>query len=395
MGRIAELKSNQLTARKVETALQPGYYGDGGGLYLQVSKKYGTRNWVFRFMLNGRAREMGLGSPQTFTLKEARERARRCRQFVADGIDPIEERKRRRDEANAETSGQMLFKDAVKRFLEVHETTWKNAKHRQQWANTLRDYARTLRDRPISAIDGAQITEALSPIWTKKPETARRTKQRIERVRQWVKDGMPLPLKGVSKRVRHHPALPFTELPAFMSDLRERDSVSARALEFTILTAARTSETIGAKWSEIDLDEAVWTVPADRMKAGKEHEVPLSKRALSVLKDLPREHGGYVFMGAKAKSPLSNMAMLELLRGMNGSGLTVHGFRSTFRDWAGDRTNFARDVIEHALAHKIKDKAEAAYRRSAALEKRRKLMEAWAQYCSTTVESGKVVALHG
>src|SRR5262245_1649252 len=177
MGRIAGLKSNQLSARKVETAKAPGYYGDGGGLYLQVSKKYGSRNWVFRFMLNGRAREMGLGSPNTFTLKEARERARKCRQLVADGIDPIEERKRRRDEANAETSGRMLFKDAVKRFLEVHETTWKNAKHRQQWANTLRDYARTLRDRPISAIDGAQITEALSPIWTKKPETARRTKQ--------------------------------------------------------------------------------------------------------------------------------------------------------------------------------------------------------------------------
>src|SRR5262249_10127748 len=319
----------------------------------------------------GRAREMGLGSPNTFTLKEARERARRCRQLVADGIDPIEERKRRRDEANAQTSGQTLFKDAVKRFLEVHETTWKNAKHGQQWANTLRDYARTLRDRPISAIDGAQITEALSPIWTKKPETARRTKQRTERVCQWVKDGMPLPLKAASKRVRHHPALPFAELPAFIAELRKRDSVSARALEFTILTAARTSETIGAKWSEIDLDEGVWTIPADRMKAGKEHEVPLSKRAIEILNKLPRQRGGDVFTGATPASPLSNVAMLELLRGMNGNGLTVHGFRSTFRDWAGDRTNFARDVIEHALAHKIKDKAEAAYRRSAALEKRR------------------------
>ena len=251
-----------------------------------------------------------------------------------------------------------------------------------------------LRDRPISAIDGAQITEALVSIWTKKPETARRVKQRIERVCQWVKDGMPLPFQGASKRVRHHPALSFAELPAFMSQLRKRDSISARALEFTILTTARTGEAIGAKWSEFDLDAGVWTIPAERMKAGKEHEVPLSKRAVELLTELPRERGGYVFPGAKAKAPLSNMAMLELLRGMNSDGLTVHGFRSTFRDWAGDRTNFAREVIEHALAHRIKDKAEASYRRSAALEKRRKLMEAWAQYCSAPATGGRVVALH-
>jgi len=179
-----------------------------------------------------------------------------------------------------------------------------------------------------------------------------------------------------------------------MVELRKRDSVSARALEFVILTAARTSEVIGAKWCEIDVEAMVWTVPAERMKGGKEHEVPLSKRALEILEELPRELGGYVFPGAKAKSSLSNMAMLELLRGMNGDGLTVHGFRSTFRDWAGDRTNFPREVIEHALAHKIKDKAEASYRRSAALEKRRKLMEAWAQYCSAPAAGGKVMALH-
>ena len=188
----------------------------------------------------------------------------------------------------------------------------------------------------------------------------------------------------------------FTELPAFMAELRGRDSISARALEFTILTAARTSEAIGAKWSEIDLDAGVWTVPAERMKGGKEHQVPLSKRALAILEDLPRERGGYVFPGARAKSPLSNMAMLELLRGMDGNGFTVHGFRSTFRDWAGDRTNYAREVIEHALAHHIKDKAEASYRRSAALDKRRQLMEAWAKYCSSPPHtSGQVVALHG
>ncbi len=338
---------------------------------------------------------MGLGPLHTVTLAEARERARGARQTLLDGDDPIEKKRKKRDEAKAQTAERMIFRDAVAKFLEVHQNTWKNEKHRQQWANTLRDYAKPLRDRPISAIDGAQITEALAPIWTEKPETARRVKQRIERVCQWVKDGMRLPAHGASKRVRHHPAMPFAELPAFMAELRERTSISARALEFTILTAARTVESLGAKWSEIDLDAGVWTIPAERMKAGKEHEVPLSKRALEILNDLPREKGGYVFPGAKAEAPLSNTAMLEMLRGMRGYSLTVHGFRSTFRDWAGDRTNFAREVIEHALAHRIKDKAEASYRRSAALEKRRKLMEAWAQYCSAPATSGKVVALHG
>ena len=338
---------------------------------------------------------MGLGSINTFTLKEARERARSFRQLLADGIDPIEDRLRRRDEARAQTAGQMMFKDAAQRFLDVHADGWRNDKHRQQWTNTLKTYAYpTLGTRPISAIDGAAITQALSPIWSTKVETARRVKQRIERVVQWVKDGMPLPTKSASKRVRHHPALPFTELPAFMAELRENESISARALEFTILTAARTGETIGAKWSEIDLDAAVWTVPGERMKGGKEHEVPLSKEAVTLLENLPREKGGYMFPGARAKKPLSNMAMLQLLRGIR-SGLTVHGFRSTFRDWAGDRTNFPREVIEHALAHQIKDKAEASYRRSSALEKRRKLMDAWSSYCERPPGSGKVIPIRG
>jgi integrase len=288
----------------------------------------------------------------------------------------------------------MLFKDAAKRFLNLHRENWKNAKHRQQWENTLRDYAYpSLGTRPIAAIDGAVITEALESIWTKKPETARRVKQRIERVTQWVKDGMPLPMQGASKRVRHHPALPYAELPAFMAELRNRDGISARALEFTILTATRISEVLGAKWSEIDLREAVWIIPAARMKDGKEHQVPLSRRAIELLERIPRTSGGYVFSGIKPKSPLSNMAMLELLRGVRGDGLTVHGFRSTFRDWAGDRTHYPREVIEHALAHRIKDKAEASYRRGDALEKRRRLMNEWAKYCSSPAVISKVVSL--
>ena len=253
---------------------------------------------------------------------------------------------------------------------------------RQQWQNSLKTYAYpSIGNRPITAVDGAVITDALSPIWTKKPETARRVKQRIERVTQWVRDGQPLPMHRASKRVKHHPAMPFIELPDFMERLGKKNSVSARALEFAILTAARTGEVIGAKWSEIDLKARCVDCSCRADEGSKEHQVPLSKRAIAILEALPRERGGYIFPGAKAKAPLSNMAMLELLRGMSANGYSVHGFRSSFRDWAGDRTHYAREVIEHALAHQIKDKAEAAYRRSDALDKRRRLMEEWAKYC--------------
>jgi integrase len=389
-------QANKLSPLTVKRLKEPGVYCDGLGLWLSVSQ-WGTKAWIFRYTRHGRRRHMGLGALHTVSLAEARERARRARQTLLDGEDPLEIARKKRDEAKAETAERILFKDAAERFLDLYENSWKNSKHKEQWRNSLKNYAYpALGTRPIAAIDGAVITETLAPIWTKKPETARRVKQRIERVIQWVRDGKPLPVRSASRRVKHHAAVPFAELPGFMAALRDRDSISARALEFTILTAARTSEVIGAKWSEFDLDSGVWTVPAERMKGGKEHQVPLSKRAIAILNDLPRERGGYVFPGARAKAPLSNMAMLELLRGMDGNGSTVHGFRSTFRDWAGDRTNFARDVIEHALAHQIKDKAEAAYRRSAALEKRRQLMEAWAKYCSSPAQpSGQVVALHG
>ena len=387
-------EANKLSAAKVSTLKTPGRYCDGLGLWLQVSQA-GTKAWLFRYMRHGRAHQMGLGALHTVSLAEARIRARQARQIILDGNDPIEMKRKKRDEARSDFAGQILFKDAAKRFLDLHENGWRNAKHREQWKNTLRDYAfPTLGSRPISVIHGAVITDALAPIWTKKPETARRVKQRIERVLEWVRDGKPLPMKGARKRVKHHPAMPFTELPNFMERLGNKKSVSARALEFAILTAARTGEVIGARWSEIDLDAGVWILPAERMKAGKEHHVPLSKRALAILEALPRERGGYVFPGSKAKTPLSNMAMLELLRGMSSNGYSVHGFRSSFRDWAGDRTHYAREVIEHALAHQIKDKAEAAYRRSNALEKRRRLMEEWAKYCSSPAVSADVVALH-
>jgi integrase len=394
-------EANKLSPLAVKRLKEPGRYCDGLGLWLQVTEGANgdgvTKAWLFRYMRHGRARQMGLGALHTVSLAEARERARQARQILLDGDDPLEIKRKKRDEARSETAERILFKDAAERFLGLHESTWKNAKHKEQWHSTLKTYAYpTLGARPISAIDGALITEALAPIWTKKPETARRVKQRIERVCQWVKDGKPLPRHGASKRVKHHPALPFAELPTLMAELRDRGGISARALEFTILTVARTADAIGAKWKEIDLATGVWTVFDGRHKTGKDFEIPLSKRAIEILQELPQESGGYVFPGAKAKAPLSNMAMLELLRGIRGDGLTVHGFRSSFRDWAGDRTNFAREVIEAAMSHQIKDRAEAAYRRSAAIEKRRQLMEAWAKYCSSPAHhSGQVVALHG
>jgi integrase len=323
-------EANKLSPLEVKRLKEPGRYCDGLGLWLQVTGTANgvTKAWLFRYTRHGRARQMGLGALHTISLAEARERARQARQILLNGDDPLEIKRKRRDEARTETAERILFKDAAERFLDLHEATWKNGKHKEQWRSTLKSYAYpTLATRPISAIDGALVTEALAPIWTKKPETARRVKQRVERVIRWVRDGRPLPNKGASKMVRHHPALPFAQLPAFMSGLRDRDSISARALEFTILTAARTSEVIGAKWSEFDLVSGVWTVPAERMKGGKEHQVPLSKRAIAILNDLPRERGGYVFPGAKAKAPLSNMAMLELLKGMDSNGFTVHGFR--------------------------------------------------------------------
>jgi integrase len=391
--------ANKLTALEVSKLKEPGRYSDGLGLWLQVAKSTDgegvTKSWLFRYMRHGRARQMGLGPLHTISLAEARSRAKVARQALLDGEDPIELKRKRRDEARAHSAERMLFKDAAQRFLDLHEAEWKNSKHRTQWQSTLRTYAfPTLAGRPISAIDGALITDALASIWTTKPETARRVKQRIERVCQWVKDGMPLPRHGASKRVKHHPAMPFAEMPAFMAELRERKFVSARALEFTILTVARTAHAIGAKWKEIDLDAGVWTVSDGRHKTGKDFEIPLSRRAIEILEELPREKSGYVFPGAKAKAPLSNMAMLELLRGMRGDGLTVHGFRSSFRDWAGDHTSFAREVIEAAMSHQIKDRAEAAYRRSAALEKRRKLMEAWARYCASPMSPAEVTRLH-
>ncbi len=386
------MKNNLLNTRRIAATKKRGYYADGSNLYLQVSE-YGTKCWVFRYTRGGRVRDMGLGGYPGITLAQARRLAGECREHLQRGDDPLELRRAKRDQSRAESLVNMTFREAAQRFIDLHAPTWKNEKHRKQWAATLDAYAyRTLGGRPVSAIDGAAITEALVPIWLEKQETASRVKQRIKRVVQWVKDGTPLPQQSASRRVQHHKAIPFEELPAFMAELRERNGISARALELVVLTALRTSEIIEAKWEEIDLKAKTWTVPAKRMKAHKEHVVPLSKRAIEALTALPRL-SDYVFPGAKS-GHRSNMAMLELLRGMRGNGDTVHGFRSSFRDWAGDRTAFSSETIEFALAHGIPDKAKASYRRYRAIDKRRKLMEVWAKYCTAPViESATVTHL--
>lgn len=388
---------NKLSARAVATATEPGLYGDGGGLYLQVADVDGkgpTKSWVFRYMLDRRARKMGLGGLSTFTLAEARERARLARQQLADGIDPIEARLAARDARRRDEADNITFKDATEKYLAAHEATWRNAKHRQQWRNTLTAYAfPTLGTRPVGALDPALINGCVATLWAKTPETARRVRQRISMVCQWVRDGMPLPAPGKAKTTKHHAAMPWRDLPAFMVELRHRDSISARALEFTILCAARTGETIGATWSEINLDAKVWTVPAARMKGHREHRVPLSDRAVDILRDMPREKGSpYAFPGAKPKSHLSNMAMLELLKGMR-PGVTTHGFRSTFKDWATEATAHPNIVSEAALAHAVSDKVEAAYRRGELLAKRARLMRDWSAYCTRPPVEGNVTLL--
>jgi integrase len=389
---------NKLSAKAVLAAKEPGLYGDGGNLYLQVADVDGngpTKSWILRYMVAGRARKMGLGSVNDFSLAEARERARLARQQLADGIDPIEARLAARDAARRDADENITFKAAAEKFIDAHEASWRNEKHRAQWRSTLKAYAYgSLGDRPVKALDAALINGALASIWKKKPETASRVRQRIERVIQWIKDGKPQPAAGKAKRVTHHPALPWQEIPAFMAELRERNGISARALEFLILTAARTGEVIGAKWDEIDLHAKVWTIPADRMKAGKEHRVPLSDRAIQILSEVPAEKGSpYVFPGTKAKSPLSNMSMLEMVRGMR-RGITVHGFRASFKTWASEATNHPNIVSEAALAHTVKDAVEKAYRRGELIEKRARLMNDWAAYCSRpTVPAGNVTPL--
>jgi len=390
--------ARKLTARKVETA-KPGKYSDGGNLYLIVSET-GARKWVLRFTWRGRAKEMGLGSAASVPLADAREKAASARRKIAQGLNPIDERKR---DGGIPTFGEMA--DDVRETLSAG---FRNEKHKAQWKSTLETYAVPLRAKPVDTIATDDVLAVLKPIWTTKAETASRVRGRIEKVLDAAKakgfrDGEnPARWRGhldhllprPSKLSRgHHAAMPYEDVAAFVGKLRKREASAALALELCILTAARSGEVLGMRWPEIDLDKAVWTVPANRMKAGREHRVALSSRAVAILRQLEKlKAGDFVFPGQAKGKPLSNMAMEMVLRRMDVQDATVHGFRSSFRDWAGNVSNFPREVVETALAHVIGDKAEQAYRRSDALEKRRKLMEAWAAYCEPR-NSGNILQL--
>jgi integrase len=389
--------STKLTARKVQTAKQ-GKYSDGGNLYLIVSET-GSRKWVLRFTWRGKPKEMGLGSAASVPLADAREKAATARRQIAQGINPIDERK---SEGGIPTFGELA--DDVRQSL---SEGFRNEKHKAQWKSTLDNYAASLRAKPVDTISTDDVLAALKPIWTIKAETASRVRGRIEKVLDAAKakgfrDGEnPARWRGhldhllprPSKLARgHHAAMPYEDVATFIAKLRKREATAALALELCILTAARSGEILGMQWSEIDLDKKIWTVPANRMKAGREHRVPLSARAVAILNQLEKPRAGeFVFPGQTRNKPLSNMAMEMILRRMKIENATVHGFRSSFRDWAGNVSSFPREVVETALAHVIGDKAEQAYRRSDALEKRRKLMDHWAAYCSAP-KTGKVVA---
>ena len=388
-----------LSAQKVKAA-KPGRHGDGRGLFLYV-KPSGTRSWMLRFQVQGRRRDLGLGAYPDVTLAMARERATEARQLIANGDDPI---------AKKQQAKPKTFKDAALELIESKRHGWKNAKHAAQWTSTLESYVfPKIGQVQVSKIETADVISTLTPIWSDKPETANRVRQRIEAVIDYasalgIRTGdnparwrghldhlLPKPKKV--RAVKHHAALPHADITEFMTELSTRTGVAAQALGFTILTAARSGETRGMTWGEVDLENATWTIPAQRMKAAKEHRVPLSKAAIALLG--PRRDSNALVFESEAKpgKPISDMSMTAVLRRMKRDDITVHGFRSTFRDWAGETTGFPREVVEAALAHGIKDKAEAAYARSDLFDKRRDLMQAWTKCTTPHVLSGNVVSM--
>jgi integrase len=399
---------NKLNALAVTRAKTRGYLSDGGGLYLQISPN-GSKSWVFRFRDGPKLHEMGLGPTHTVSLAEARDAALLCRKQRLAGLDPISARQDARATARLEAAKALTFEQCAEAYIESHRAGWQNAKHAAQWGSTLKTYAYpAFGSLPVAGIDTGLVLKALEPIWATKPETASRLRQRIEAVLDWARVrgyrtgenparwkghlDHSLPARSKVAKVEHHAALPYPEIGPFMLKLRQQPGTSALALEFAILTAARTGEVLGATWAEIDLDAQVWTIPADRMKAGKEHRIPLSAPAVAILHKLePPTPGPFVFPGAKAGKPLSTMALLMTLRRMNRADLTAHGFRSTFRDWAAERTNYPREVAEQALAHSLPDKVEAAYRRGDLFEKRRRLMDDWAIFCGHSAAEGGTV----
>jgi integrase len=393
------IRTRRLNAQFLARVVESGLYPDGEGLFLQV-RSARSKSWVLRFSLNNRTREMGLGSVRNVTLAEARQRAAEARKQRADGIDPIAAKRAERARNAAADASTVTFEEAARRYVTAKRPEWRSVKHSLQWDAALRRYAFPLIGKlPVQLVDVGMILKILEPIWLTKSETAGRVRGRIEAILDWAKvrgyrEGEnPARWRGhlehqlakpsKAKHIIHHPALAHAEIGVFMQELRTRDGIAAAALEFLILTATRTGEVLGARWSEFDFSKNIWTIPADRMKAGRAHRIPLSPAASAVIERMRKiATGEHIFFGIKSGRPLSNMALLVLLRRMGRGNVTSHGFRSTFRDWVADRTNFPREVAEAALAHKVSDAVEAAYARTDFFEKRRRLMEMWADHCA-------------
>jgi integrase len=408
----------KLSALQVAKLNKPGLYGDGGGLTLQITARL-NKSWLFRYMREGKSYGMGLGPTHTVTLAEARVKALEARKLLLDGKNPLEEKKQQRTAAALERARMLTFDQCAMAYIDAHKASWKNAKHATQWTNTLDSYASPIFGKyPVAEVDTALVVKCLSPIWKGKNETASRLRGRIEAVLGWAntsgyrtgenparwKGHLENLLAGINKtaRVKNHPSLPWSQIGGFMAALKTRDGTAARAVELAILTACRSGEVRGARWSEFDLDSKIWTIPAERMKAGREHQVPLSTEAIATLRkqrDKPiivsqmAQADPVVFAGTKGQE-LSDMSLTAVLRRMNsetkkpawigstGDGITVHGFRSTFRMWAAENTNYPREVAEHALAHQLPDAVERAYQRGTQFAKRRELMQEWGHYCS-------------
>lgn len=392
---------NKLTVTQIKYFKDPGRYNDGGGLYLYINKS-DQRFWVFRYRdrTTGKHRDMGLGPEYDVTLSEARDKARKHRNTLRDGVDPIDQKKKERADLILSRARQVTFKDCADRYIKAHRASWRNKKHAAQWESTLATYCKNLMPLPVSSIDTALVLQCLEPIWPEKTETATRVRQRIESVLDWATarkyriGSNPARWRGhldkllskpsKLKNVQHRPALQYHQAGAFMSRLRNVGSMAAYALELQILTATRPGETVNARWSEFDIDRKVWTIPAERMKANKEHTIPISPQALTLLKRLPNSCD-FVFPNVSLEKSMTTAAAMKLLKRIE-PGITAHGFRSTFRDWAADCTSYPREVIEQAMSHQLKDKAEAAYFRSDMIAKRKRLMADWARFCDIEVK---------
>ncbi|CAM8650128.1 XerC Integrase [Oxalobacteraceae bacterium] len=415
-------QQQRLSALQVTKLTKPGLYGDGGGLTLQITTT-GAKSWLFRYMVAGKPFGMGLGPTHTVSLAEARQKALEARKLLNDGINPLVAKKKNQIAAALADAKMMTFDQCAEAYILAHKAGWKNAKHGDQWTNTINTYASPVFGHlPVAEIDTGLVVKCLAPIWESKTETASRVRGRIESVLGWAATSgyrtgeNPARWKGhlenllatISKasRTKNHPSLPWSRIGEFMAALRARDGVAARAVEFAILTACRSGEVRGARWAEFDTTTKVWTIPAGRMKAKREHQVPLSDAALVLLESMPQDDDvDVVFAGTKGQ-PLSDMSLTAVIRRMNGDdkpvwadangdGITVHGFRSSFRMWAAETTNYPREVAEHALAHQLPDAVERAYQRGSQFAKRAALMAEWAVYCATVPTDAVVKPIRG